>query len=1827
MITEIMAANDGVLLDEDNEPSDWVELANLGDEAINLAGYYLTDDPDALNKWTLPDLNLAPGEHTIIFASGKDRAVAGNTLHTNFRLDADGEPLALVEPNGQTIVSSFAPEYPQQFRNVSYGDTDPSSSTNWINPNSSAKILVPTAADDAAISLDWTGGNRDFDDSGWIDGTASVGYRISPFLPQNGVPGTIAYNTPAAASGSQAISGPLGMDFVVTRPIAIVSLGAFDDGSNGFARPITVELWSRDDQGTPNYFRDDTGDTILASATFPVGNSGVLVGGTRYLSFSSPLILQPGNYTISAEGYGLFERNAVGAEGGSFGELADTTAIQFVGHSRYGVDNRFFPGFEDVGAANRYGAGSFSFIPLDPDPPAESSTSDDVIAYGTRPGLGNATTSDNVGMEFQVNRPIRITELGVFDSGQDGIEGALGVSIWSRVTGERLAEATFIGDDGVIEPGTGSRFLRLNEPVLLPAGIYSVVASGFIGNDPLSRFDGGNHRIGTLGDNEGAISFVGTSSTTTFEANRFFEEYAHRLTDSFDTGPVDKFAAGTFKFEAVFDDYTQTDLVDELFGVSSSAYVRIPFEVGDISAIDQLLLNINFDDGYVAFLNGAPFFSRNAPATFAYDAVATAGVGDDVTIAGDLLDITGALPFIIPNDTNYLTFQILNVNPFSVDMGISVTLDAVQKEVPFRGYFIEPTPGSPNGNGLLGFVDDTELDGNGNLTVTLSTATENASIYYTTDGSLPDADNGTLYTGPLAIGTTTTLRARAVLDQFVPSSVATMTYLFLDDILGTTGIPDGLPGHWNGDPADYGFTQNPDDLIAIAGDPTLTVNEALDVIKDSLRSLPTMSIVLDNLDLFGTTHGLYTNPFPRGRLAEQPASVEYYLPDGTLGYQIDAGLRMMGWTSRVPFVSPKHSLRLAFRDDYGSGRLNYPMFPDSPVDSFDTLSLRNNSRDTWLSDYPFPTQGGPEWGAMRSMATYIRDQWSKTVMQDMGEIAPHGNFVHLYLNGVYWGVYNPTERPDGAYVSELNGGSEDDYDSVVFCNPTSRTSHGDLEMWNTMIELADGGVAGDAEFQRLLGNNPDGTRNPDFPVLLDTENFINYMIAGQYDATDDWPCNFYAVRERNQNDEPFHFITWDNDLALPVGDVAASRLNIDLTGTPVSSPWRFQAVLERNAEYRLEFADQVHKHLFNDGVLSPESAVQRWFELGQQVRPGLFAEAARWGDYRRDVTFAGPATQYTVTDHWDVFNDFMLSSYLPQRSLVYVDQLRAYGLYPSIDAPELNQHGGEVMAGFPVSLSAPQGTIYYTTDGSDPRLPTTTRTLVSGNAPKRVFIPTALNGGAGLGASWRGASTTFNDSAWTAGTGGVGYEADAFGTYSPFIDIDVLDTMGGVTGSAFIRIPFELDAADLADFDFLDLNVRYDDGFVAFLNGVRIASANAPNTLSHTSVATAQNADAAAMLFESFDVSAFTSALRAGQNILAIHGLNAGATSSDFLISAELVGGASRTGTLSPDAIEYTGPLTLTNSATIFARAFDGTEWSASTEATFHVDTGLRVSEINFNPPGDDTTEFVELVNTSSVTLDLTGVRFTDGIEFEFLPTESKLSLAPGEYILIASNPAAFAVAYPAVPADRVADNPYTGQFDNGGEHVVLEDAGGGTTQEFTYEDTWYPDADGGGKSIVVVDINGDRANWNLPTGWKLSGPDGGTPGAADPAAIVVSEGPDELELPYVRVGHDRNLGGLLANNFDPDDLLLGLAANDLPVVPIGADEEEIPDGDAEEFFLHPNIVPLADIPERPTVDAERLALPIARLRPLAIPPGLGNHLAPRQVVDDLFAEFDGQWM
>jgi hypothetical protein len=154
LITEFMADNRATLDDEDGNSSDWIERFNTGPGAVDIAGWYLTDDPLEFTKWQFPSVTLAPVSFLLVFASSKDRAVAGEQLHANFGLGSAGDYLALIAADGATVVSEFAPTYPQQFEDFSYGlqQTGNRTVTTHVSAGDPCRWLVP----ESEIGQSWT---------------------------------------------------------------------------------------------------------------------------------------------------------------------------------------------------------------------------------------------------------------------------------------------------------------------------------------------------------------------------------------------------------------------------------------------------------------------------------------------------------------------------------------------------------------------------------------------------------------------------------------------------------------------------------------------------------------------------------------------------------------------------------------------------------------------------------------------------------------------------------------------------------------------------------------------------------------------------------------------------------------------------------------------------------------------------------------------------------------------------------------------------------------------------------------------------------------------------------------------------------------------------------------------------------------------------------------------------------------------------------------------------------------------------------------------------------------------------------------------------------------------------------------------------------------------------------------------------------------------------------------------------------------------------------------------------------------------------------------
>ncbi len=641
------------------------------------------------------------------------------------------------------------------------------------------------------------------------------------------------------------------------------------------------------------------------------------------------------------------------------------------------------------------------------------------------------------------------------------------------------------------------------------------------------------------------------------------------------------------------------------------------------------------------------------------------------------------------------------------------------------------SPGGPNVGGYEGFVDDPRFSHergfyDEGFYLTINTATDGAIIYYTTDGSEPYQTGGRfptgkVYTGPVGVSRTTCLRAKAIKFGWQPSRTVTHTYIFLKDVIRQSPQGESPGSGWpasgvNGQVLRYGMN-------------SYIVNHAVwgPQLAKALLSIPTMSIVTDLANLFAPSKGIYVNAGQHGSAWERPISLELIypsdlqgpgfpdlvkVPDGHGGirwelpadmrdaFQINAGLRIRGGYSRSG-GNPKHAFRLFFRAEYGEGKLEYPLFGAEGVDSFDKVDLATAQNYSWSFE-----------GS--SANTMCRDIWARDSQGLMGQAYSKSRYYHLYINGHYWGIYLTQERPEAAFGASYFGGDREEWDCVKATGPnagyTIEATDGNLDTWQQLWELGNLVSASPASYYRAQGLNPDGTRNPGYPVLLDVDNLIDYMIMVFYDGDRDAPIsnflsntrtnNWYGIRNRG-GEEGFRFFVHDAEHIMSRG--MTSRTGPYQCGDQFrySNPQWIHQELMAHPEYCMRFADRAHKYLFNNSMLTAGAAIERFRARAQQIDMAIIAESARWG------------SASLTKDTWLSAINNEINNFFPSRAQIIVNQLKntrlrsgaLAPLYPSVTAPVFSQHGGLVPSGFALQMQAPTGTIYYTLDGSDPRMP------------------------------------------------------------------------------------------------------------------------------------------------------------------------------------------------------------------------------------------------------------------------------------------------------------------------------------------------------------------------------------------------------------------------------------------------------------------------------------------------------------------------------------------
>lgn len=574
-------------------------------------------------------------------------------------------------------------------------------------------------------------------------------------------------------------------------------------------------------------------------------------------------------------------------------------------------------------------------------------------------------------------------------------------------------------------------------------------------------------------------------------------------------------------------------------------------------------------------------------------------------------------------------------------------------------YLETPTPGAPNVTTTYtdrvdapdfspkgGFFDSTTA-------VTLTSNTPGATIRYTLNGTEPTETNSFVYSNPLTLSVISSkkghvVRARAFLPGQLPSKSKTHTYLIGQD----TRLKSAPALIFSGDEDEIFF--KPHGIMAIEGGTYVGAN------SDWIENGPLS----------------YNIPFMRGQQYERPLHLEFYLSDGTPGFREDAGIRLSssGWsrpklrltnTGGSPWASDptqKPSFNLYFRDDYGTAKLNYPWLGENyPATDFEQLRIRAGKND------------------IRN--PFIVDETVRRLFVEMGQEGSTGILNTLYINGEFKGFFNMCERLREPFMQSHHGGSED-WD----VRQVNDYANGDIAAWNTMMGILNRSGNGDlslSDWNEAL-------------EYLDPINMADYFLLNIYGATWDWPQNNWVGGRERSPEGRYRLYVWDAEGAFLNQGYFNPRTHNSFTSDLLTKNDSLSQLFQRlikAPEWRLIFADRINKHMFNGGVLDDRDGLNSRFG---QITTELKA------DYDPLLNYVhGQSANISYFNNWT-------SSSSGRRRYLFGPSRTDFAdndLWPSVSPVNFNLHGGNVNSGFPLAMTSPSGgTIYYTLDGTDPRL-------------------------------------------------------------------------------------------------------------------------------------------------------------------------------------------------------------------------------------------------------------------------------------------------------------------------------------------------------------------------------------------------------------------------------------------------------------------------------------------------------------------------------------------
>jgi len=753
-----------------------------------------------------------------------------------------------------------------------------------------------------------------------------------------------------------------------------------------------------------------------------------------------------------------------------------------------------------------------------------------------------------------------------------------------------------------------------------------------------------------------------------------------------------------------------TDMIDNY----STLYLRSTFNVTHAVNIQEIHILADYDDGFVIWINGIEALAINAPTIYAYDAFAPenheSGVPENFIVSTTGLNLQEGL--------NTIAVQGFNVSLTSSDFHFECEMTATP-EIP-----VLPDPVG------IGFSHSSGYYTNP-FSLTMTSPDPNATLLYTLDGTDPrNTMTGftagvttTIAINPsstIGRGTTPAVVIRASMTKagYLPSYPDSRTFIFQNELR-----TQSFPG-WDWPSGDVWGVSVPDDgpqVIDLDMDPDVVSDSRYtNLIDDALLDISSISIITDNKNLFDPVTGMYVNAYGDGPEWERECTVELINPDGSEGFCVNAGLRIRGgWSRHYNFG--KHSFRLFFRSEYGNAKLEFPLFGEEGVDEYDKIDLRTSQNYAW--------------SVGNSHNTMVREIFSRDSQRDTEQTYTRSRYYHLYLNGMYWGLFQTQERSEARFASDYFGDSAEDYD-VIKVNTENyqiEVTDGNDALWRRLYNLCSTGFEDNAQYFALEGKNKYGWPVQDGEIMVDIDNLIDYMLGIFYTGNFDAPTssfgsnngcnNFYAIVDRDDNDKGFVFFNHDAEHSMfyyaqpPGTGFNEDRVNIgtrtdgykmEVNSYSTFHPQWLHYKMTANEEYRVRFSDRAVMLLTGNGVYTEDQCRERFLARAGEIEMAIIAESARWGDGGRSEG----ATPYTKDDNWLFEINHTVDMLLPIRTNITINQLRIAGLFPDLNAPEIVRNGNilfdpfyQLTGSWQITIENPNssGQIYYTLNDRDPR--------------------------------------------------------------------------------------------------------------------------------------------------------------------------------------------------------------------------------------------------------------------------------------------------------------------------------------------------------------------------------------------------------------------------------------------------------------------------------------------------------------------------------------------